>query len=67
VTAPVHFEVEVGFDCLCQPLCENQAGCDAIDDAVDNDVEMTPDERFVTCRRCLAALGFEPAELRRAA
>jgi hypothetical protein len=54
----VHFEVEVGYDCLYQPACENAAGRDAIAD-IGRKVEMTPDEREVTCRKCLTALGYQ--------
>ena len=56
----VHFEVEVGYDCLYQPACENAAGRDAIAD-IGRDVEMTTDEREVTCRKCLTALGYDAA------
>jgi len=58
VTAPVHYELEVGYGCLYQPLCENQRGVDALAN-LDDDVEMTPDEAQVTCRHCLHALGYE--------
>lgn len=56
----IHYAQEVLYGCLAQPLCENQAGRDAIADA-EREVEMTDDESEVTCRRCLKALGFEPA------
>jgi hypothetical protein len=56
--APVHFEIEVGYGCLYQPACENAAGRDAIAD-LERDVEMTPIEAEVSCRRCLKALGYE--------
>lgn len=54
---PVHFELEILGESLCQPLCENQRGIDAFE-RIGQDVEMTPDERFVTCKPCLEALGY---------
>jgi hypothetical protein len=54
----VHSEVEVLYGTLFQPLCENNAGRDAFRG---RDVEMTSDERFVTCPRCLKALGYAVA------
>ena len=54
----VHFEQEVLYGCVSQPLCEQ--GRDAIADA-EREVDMTDDEREVTCRRCLKALGYEAA------
>ena len=53
----VHFEIEVGYDCLYQPACENAAGRDALAD-IDKPVEMTIYEHEVTCKRCLKALGL---------
>jgi hypothetical protein len=58
MTRRVHYEVEVGYDSLYQPACENAAGRDAIAD-VEKPVEMTADEAEVTCRRCLKALGYD--------
>jgi len=55
----VHYELEVGYDCLYQPLCENQRGRDAIADIDRGDFEGTTDETQVTCRSCLKALGYE--------
>jgi hypothetical protein len=54
----VHFELEILYGTLCQPLCENQSGRDAIADA-NRSVEMSVDPAEVTCRSCLAALGYE--------
>jgi hypothetical protein len=56
----VHFSVEVLYGTLSQPLCENQAGRDAIADA-ERECAMTDDEAEVTCRRCLSAMGIEAA------
>ena len=61
MTRPVHFEVEVLYGTLSQPLCENNAGRDAIAD-MERDVEMSPRDEEVTCRKCLKALGYETAE-----
>ena len=55
---PVHYECEVLYGTLAQPLCENQAGRDAIADA-ERECAMTGDEAEVTCRKCLRALGFD--------
>jgi hypothetical protein len=57
VTRRVHYAVEVFYDCVSAPLCENNAGRDAISDA-ERDVEMTDRDEDVTCRRCLKALGY---------
>lgn len=57
MTRAIHFEQEVLFGTLSQPLCENQADRDAIADA-DRDVDMTDEEGAVTCKRCLRALGY---------
>lgn len=54
----VHYQLEVGYECLYQPACQNAAGRDAITD-IDRDVEMTTDDARVTCKRCLKALGYE--------
>lgn len=54
-TKRVHASVEILFDTLFQPLCENQRGRDAFRGG---DVEMTGDESQVTCRPCLRALGY---------
>jgi hypothetical protein len=59
MTRRVHFECEVLFGTVVQPLCENQTGRDAILDAA-KPALMTDDEAEVTCRRCLKALGYEP-------
>lgn len=58
MSAPIHFEVELLFDALYQPLCENERGVDAFDD-LDVAVEMTSIDSEVTCPKCLAALGYE--------
>jgi hypothetical protein len=60
MTRRVHFECEVLYGTLSQPLCENNAGRDAFADA-DKPVSMTDDESEVTCRRCLSAMGIEAA------
>jgi hypothetical protein len=60
----VHFSVEVLYGTLSQPLCENQAGRDAIADA-ERECAMTDDEAEVTCAKCLRALGYEPAPVER--
>jgi hypothetical protein len=60
----VHFECEVLYGTISQPLCENQAGRDAIADAA-KPVAMTDDEAEVTCRRCLTVLGYEAAPVER--
>lgn len=62
VVKRVHFAAEVLFGTVFQPACENAAGRDAIAD-IGRPVEMTTDEREVTCKRCLRALGYEPAPL----
>lgn len=61
MTRRVHYAVEIGYECLRQPACENAARRDAIADA-EKPVEMTDDESEVTCRRCLKALGIEATE-----
>jgi hypothetical protein len=55
----LHMAVEILFDTLYQPACENAAGRDAF---TGRPVEMTDDEALVTCRRCLKALGIEATE-----
>jgi hypothetical protein len=62
MTRRVHFECEVLYGTVYQPLCENNAGRDAFADA-DKPVSMTDDESEVTCRRCLSAMGIEAAPL----
>jgi hypothetical protein len=57
----VHFECEVLYGTISQPLCQNQAGRDAIADAA-KPVAMTDDEAEVTCKRCLKALGYSAPE-----
>ena len=32
MTRPVHFQIEILYDCAFQPLCENQRGEDAFAD-----------------------------------
>jgi len=54
----VHFEVEILFDALYVPLCENQADRDPFTND-DTDVEMTQYVEEVTCKRCIKALGYE--------
>ncbi|MGJ0508898.1 MAG: hypothetical protein ACR652_17580 [Methylocystis sp.] len=54
----VHYQVEVFYDTIFQPLCENQAGRDAVADC-ERDVEMTDRDEEVTCKKCLKALGYE--------
>jgi hypothetical protein len=56
--ALVHAEVEVLFDTLYQPLCENNAGRDAFADS-DKPVQLTSRDEEVTCRKCLKALGYD--------
>jgi hypothetical protein len=63
MTAPVHLEIEVLYEALFQPLCENAAGRDAFES--DDDVGMTTDPTYVTCRKCLLAMGYEAAEIDR--
>jgi hypothetical protein len=60
----VHYAVEVLYGTLSQPLCENQAGRDAIADA-ERECSMSEDEAEVTCSKCLRALGYEPAPVER--
>ena len=55
----IHYQLEILYDCAFTPLCENQRGEDAFADLPE--VEMTTDESAVTCRECLAALGYEVA------
>jgi hypothetical protein len=52
MTAPVHFRVEVLYETLDGPACGHQARG-----------RLTDDEREVTCRKCLAALGYEAAPI----
>jgi hypothetical protein len=54
-----HYEVEVLYATLAQPLCEQHR--DAF--ACSRPVEMTTDIGEVTCRKCLCALGYEPAPI----
>jgi hypothetical protein len=54
--AQIHFEVEVLHGTLYQPLCENNAGRDALKGG---SVEMTCEDRLVTCSKCRELLGFE--------
>lgn len=54
----VHFGIEIL--CHVQPACENAAGRDIFESG-DDAVPMTDREEEVTCRRCLKALGYEPA------
>jgi hypothetical protein len=53
---PVHFELEVLYGTVFQPLCENQDGVDAFDST--DEVEMIDDEALVTCAKCRSALGL---------
>jgi hypothetical protein len=56
----VHYEVEVLYGTVYQPLCEQ--GRDAIGSS-HLECEMTTDDREVTCKRCLKALGYEAAPI----
>jgi hypothetical protein len=58
MTRRVHYAVEVLYDCVSAPLCQNNAGRDAIADA-EREVEMTIYEEEVSCKRCLKALGYD--------
>ena len=62
MTPLIHFEQEVLYGTLFQPLCQQNR--DAFED-IDDDCEMTPDPECVTCRACLAELGYglEPKEI----
>jgi hypothetical protein len=55
----LHMAVEILFETLYQPACENAAGRDAF---TGRPVEMTDDETQVTCKRCLKAIGIEATE-----
>jgi hypothetical protein len=55
-TEPVHYEIEVLYGALFQPLCENNGNIDAFDRR--DDVEMTDNDAEVTCRHCLSAMGY---------
>lgn len=57
----IHYELEVLYGTIFQPLCENQAGRDAIAD-IEREVEMTDRDEEVTCPKCLAALGYVAGE-----
>jgi hypothetical protein len=60
----VHYQVEIFHGTLAAPLCENQAGRDAIADA-ERECSMSDDEAEVTCAKCFRALGYEPAPVER--
>lgn len=53
MSRPVHFEVEVLYDTTFTTACG----------AKNTGRNVTVDDAQVTCRRCLSALGYEPAPL----
>jgi hypothetical protein len=55
MTTPIHFEVEVLYATTFTTACGSRAG-----------KHLTTDDAQVTCRKCLAALGYAAAPVERA-